>query len=236
MLLECLLKEAENMKKFVRYSFLLCMIFHAPITLYVQAQEPEKVENQAKGLFLCEGVWQNSPCDNPETSLPYQESNESSEENISNLKKRQVSQLLHSLRMKSLNLKREYQLDYDISPLQQFCEEEETPLSECRNAMMNEQEKIMNHEIKLKEIERKKEKEEEESKEDQSATTTINQPQVPLFIPAYRYRQRWPRHIHNPHTYPRHYNHPRNNQPRNHPPKPPSPRTIIRQGGVIGGN
>jgi hypothetical protein len=123
-----------------------------------------------KGLYLCNHVWTTKPCDSPEAVLPYSESTQDPAKSEERQRKNEIEKILHPIRIKSSELGNTYNARYDISYVELLCDNPLTTLTECRDAAINEHEKILNYELKLRDQELRKSETEEK----------INNPEVTI--------------------------------------------------------
>lgn len=134
-----------------------------------------------KGLYLCNDVWTTEACVSPEAVLPYSESTQSTSDSAERQRKNEIAKILHPIQIKSSELGNTYHARYDISSIEHLCNDPKTPVSDCRNAAINEHEKILNYELQLREQEIKK-AELEKKKEDTQSELTIHQNYPPPII------------------------------------------------------
>jgi hypothetical protein len=135
------------------------------------------VHADSKGLYLCNNVWTTEACDSPDAVLPYSESTQSESDSAEKQRKNEIEKILHPIRIKSSELGHTYHARYDISYIEHLCNDQDTPISDCRNAAINEHEKILNYELKLRDQElRKTELENEHKTRDTDVTIHQNYP------------------------------------------------------------
>lgn len=178
----------KNKILFLLSASFVCFLGETQIS--ADPQSPEQ-KTTPKGLYLCKGVWTTQPCVSPEASLPYHESYLKEETDLERDRKRKIEEILHPVRMKSSDLSNTYKARYDISTIESICEDPDTSIEVCREAVLSEHEKLLNYELKLREQELKKE-EIKAQKETKETEVHIHNTQPPVFI--------GPRHgIHHPH-------------------------------------
>lgn len=132
----------------------------------------------AEEIVLCNGRWTNQPCDNATALIPAQKRVLSPTEARARSEK---ESLLHRLTMKSIEAKRSFAVDFDLSGARSLCSASAPSVEECRTEVERLDDRL---EQRLKAARKAKEEEDERKRkkgDDNQTTVVVGQP-IPFMI------------------------------------------------------
>lgn len=190
----------------------LCLVFLFPSLSFAQ-------------IYQCDGKWTNKPCgeNNTQKAAEKKSSSPDSDSQAISSEKRSA---FHELTMKSIQAKREFEVNYDLRNVESFCFSSTTSLEECQERIEEAEDRI-DHKIASQEL-IKKNKLQKEANALQKEKNRIETSKTEITIIENKYYRR--RHRRWPPNHPQHPHH-----PRPHPHAGGSSISVSAQGGSVGG-